>query len=72
LPRLKDILIVLTFGAFFAAFAVGMQRMPEKPALPDPQIQALQEQVNQLQTRLDEVENVQGYIALKNDWRSKR
>jgi len=59
-------------AAMIAAFFAVLWQMPEPAPPPDPQVQALQAEVSQLRARMDDVENVQGYIVWQKDWRNSR
>jgi hypothetical protein len=60
-------------AAMIAAFFAVLWQMPEPaPVEPDPRVQALQAEVSQLRARMDDVENVQGYIVWQKDWRNSR
>jgi hypothetical protein len=65
-------------AALVAVFFLALWLMPKPAPEPDPQVQALQEQVEQLRAQgeqlraeMVDVKNVQGYIVWEKDWRNK-
>lgn len=79
MKKIKEWLVAIgVIVVFLAVAAFGHLGVKEQPELPGQieqiraESQQLQDDIQQLRAELEDVRNVQGYMAWETDWRNRR
>lgn len=67
--KLTDWLLTILCFLLMLCVTAAICYLPPKP---NPQVQALQAEVERLRIEMEEVKSVQGFIVWEKDWRNRR